>query len=119
MRCFICHRKLSDPDSIQRGTGPECAGTLAALAGSGLSTPQIGQVVGLLQWASESDSDVSLAEIGAMALSGNATVVRQINLANQAIRRGHHENARFFLRFGREEFEKADYSLEALAEAAA
>jgi len=43
-RCEVCHRRLTDPESIARGIGPVC---LKKVEGQGRSEPQKQVVLGV------------------------------------------------------------------------
>ena len=97
MRCQICKRQLTAVESIAQGIGPECAANYASfVSGCGLT----------------------VGEIGVMALSGNATVARQIALTNSALRAVNRRDATYFLNRAKDEYAQKDFTLETLAEAA-
>lgn len=78
--CCLCGEKLSDPESVRRGTGPVCAAKLTSfLAAVGSSTD----------------------EIAALAMIDDATVARWLRIAARAIQEGHYGRAERFLESAR------------------
>lgn len=97
MRCLICHRSLSNLESVAQGVGPECGEQYINFVNScGLRTDQV----------------------TAMTLGGNSTCQRWLRLTNCALRASNQRDAAMFLRAAQREYERADYLLEEMTEAA-
>lgn len=80
-KCTLCHRQLTAAESIALGVGPECATKQQAfLAACG----------------------TSVAEIGALVLSGDPTAQRMIARFTAAMASGNQGHAMMFLARARE-----------------
>ena len=76
MRCLICHKPLTAPESLALGIGPDCRARYAAFVAACGS---------------------SVERIEALALIGNAEVNRWLHFAQKAIGAGRRGDAREFL----------------------
>lgn len=76
MKCLLCKKPLSNPESIALGVGPDCRAKYAAFVASCGS---------------------SIERIEALALIGDAQVSRWLHFAQKAIAAGRRAEARNFL----------------------
>lgn len=86
MKCLICKKPLSNPESIALRVGPDCRAKFAALATAAGS---------------------SIERVEALTLSGNAEVARWADLAQKAIAAGRKRDAQDFLAAAEKAAEKA------------
>lgn len=76
MRCLLCKKPLSNPESIALRVGPDCRAKFATLATA---------------------AGTSIERVEVLALSANAEVARWADLAQKAIAAGRKRDARDFL----------------------